>query len=189
MLNVPDPIAVALNAMGPSFFWVSSIVKIAVLAGLASVVLVQILGQTRVFLAVGKDGLLPKRMSKINAKTRTPIVASITAVLACMILAGTFPVEILAQLVSMLTLFIFGIVCLGVWILRHTHPEFKRPFKVPLVPWVPLLGILVCLGQMLCLPLITWGQFGFWLIVGFLIYFSYGIKHSVIRVKHTERKD
>lgn len=189
MLNVPDPIAVALNAMGPSFFWVSIIVKVAVLAGLASVVLIQLLGQTRIFLAVGKDGLLPKKISKVNKTTKTPLTASIITALACMLLAGLFPVEILAQLVSMLTLFIFAIVCLGVWILRHTHPEFKRSFKVPFVPWIPLAGILVCVGQMLFLPLITWAQFGLWLLVGALIYFSYGIKNSVIRVKHTAAKD
>lgn len=189
LLDVPDPIAVALDAMGPAFFWIALIVKVAVLAGLASVVLVQLLGQTRIFMAVGKDGLLPKKMSKINKKTRTPILSSVIAAGGCLILAGLFPVEILGQLVSMLTLFIFAIVCLGVWILRHTHPEFKRSFKVPFVPWIPLLGIIVCIGQMLFLPLVTWAQFGIWLLVGLLIFFGYGIKHSQIRLKHTAAKD
>ncbi len=188
-LDVPDPIAVALDAMGPSFFWVATIVKIAVLAGLASVVLVQLLGQTRVFLAIGKDGLLPKGFSKIHQKLRTPLTSSIITALGCLVLSGLFPVEILAQLVSMITLFIFGIVCLGVWILRHTHPEFKRPFKVPFVPWVPLLGIVTCLGQMLFLPAVTWLQLIIWLVVGAIIYFSYGIKHSKIRIEHTAAKD
>jgi APA family basic amino acid/polyamine antiporter len=181
LLDVSDPIAVALDAMGPSFFWVASIVKIAILAGLASVVLVQLLGQTRIFLAIGKDGLLPKPFSKLHHKYRTPITAAIITTVTAMVLAGLFPVEILGQLVSMMTLFIFAIVCLGVWILRHTHPEFKRPFKVPFVPLVPILGIVTCIGQMFFLPAVTWVQMVLWLIIGFAIYFSFGIKNSKIR--------
>lgn len=188
-LDVSDPIAVALDAMGPSFFWVSSIVKVAILAGLASVVLVQLLGQTRVFLAIGKDGLLPKKIAQIDKRFKTPLSASIITALGCMILSGLFPVEILGQLVSMMTLFIFAIVCLGVWILRHTHPEFKRSFKVPFVPWIPLLGILTCIGQMLLLPMVTWLQLIFWFAIGISLYFSYGIRHSKIRLQHTEAKD
>lgn len=185
LLNVSDPIAVALDAMGPAFFWVATIVKIAILAGLASVVLVQLLGQSRIFLAIGNDGLLPKAFSKVNKKSRTPIISCLITALATLVLSGLFPVEILGQLVSMMTLFIFAIVCLGVWILRHTHPEFKRPFKVPFVPWVPLLGILTCIGQMLCLPAITWVQMILWLAIGFTIYFTYSIKHSKIRLNHS----
>jgi APA family basic amino acid/polyamine antiporter len=185
LLDVTDPIAVALDAMGPAFFWVSTIVKIAILAGLASVVLVQLLGQSRIFLAIGNDGLLPNAFSKVHPKSRTPIVSCLVTALATLVLSGLFPVEILGQLVSMMTLFIFAIVCLGVWILRHTHPEFKRPFKVPLVPWIPLLGILTCVGQMLCLPAITWLQMILWLAAGFIIYFTYSIKHSKIRLNHT----
>ncbi len=188
-LDVPDPIAVALDAMGPDFFWVSSIVKVAILAGLASVVLVQLLGQTRVFMAIGKDGLLPKHFSKMSPKTRTPLSGSIITAVAVMVLAGLFPIEILGQLVSMMTLFIFGIVCLGVWILRHTHPEFKRPFKVPFVPLIPILGIVCCLGQMLVLPVISLLQMLAWLVIGLVIYFAYSIKHSKIRLQHTEAKD
>jgi APA family basic amino acid/polyamine antiporter len=106
-----------------------------------------------------------------------------------MVLSGLFPVEILGQLVSMMTLFIFAIVCLGVWILRHTHPEFKRPFKVPFVPLIPILGIATCIGQMLFLPAITWMQIILWMIVGLVIYFCYGYKHSKIRLEHTAAKD
>lgn len=181
LLNVADPIAVALDAMGPSFFWVVSIVKIAILAGLASVVLVQLLGQTRIFFAIGKDGLLPKAFSAIHQKYRTPVNGAIITTAVAMVLSGLFPVEILGQLVSMMTLFIFAIVCLGVWILRHTHPEFKRSFKVPFVPLIPILGILTCVGQMLFLPAVTWLQMIAWLIIGFAIYFAYSIKHSKIR--------
>lgn len=185
LLNVSDPIAVALDAMGPSFFWVVTIVKVAILAGLASVVLVQLLGQSRIFLAIGKDGLLPEPFSKIHAKTRTPMISCLVTTLATMALAGLFPVEILGQLVSMTTLFIFAIVCLGVWILRHTHPEFKRPFKVRFVPLIPILGMITCVGQMLVLPVITWLQLIIWMAIGLIIYFTYSIKHSKIRIKHT----
>lgn len=185
LLDVPDPIAVALDAMGPSFFWVASFVKAAILAGLASVVLVQLLGQSRIFLAIGKDGLLPPAFSKVHPKYRTPTTACFATTAATMFLAGFFPIEILGQLVSMMTLFIFAIVCLGVWILRYTHPEFHRPFKVPLVPWIPLAGILTCFGQMLCLPAITWLQMLLWLSIGVIIYFTYSIKHSKIRIQHT----
>ncbi|MBX7066807.1 MAG: amino acid permease [Parachlamydiales bacterium] len=187
-LNVPDPIAVALDAIG-GYKWLASIVKVAILAGLASVVLVQLLGQTRIFMAIGKDGLLPKQFCKMSAKTRTPITGTIITAGATMVLSGLFPVEILGQLVSMMTLFIFAIVCLGVWILRHTHPEFKRPFKVPLVPLIPFLGIATCLGQMLFLPAITWLQIILWFAVGLCIYFLYGYKHSKIRLEHTAAKD
>ncbi|HSX11469.1 MAG TPA: amino acid permease [Chlamydiales bacterium] len=189
LLNVSDPMAVALNAMGPSYFWVALIVKVAILAGLSSVVLVQLLGQTRVFLAIGQDGLLPKSMSKVHPKFRTPYVATIATTLIAMVLSGLFPIDILGQLVSMVTLFIFAIVCVGVWVLRHTHPEFKRPFKVPFVPWVPLLGIIACLSQMLMLPAVTWLQLLIWIAIGFVIYFAYGMKHSRIRRTHTGIKN
>ena len=189
LLGVSDPIAVALDAMGPSFFWVASIVKIAILAALASVVLVQLLGQTRIFLAIGRDGLLPKKFAKMSPKTRTPLTGSVITAVATMVISGLFPVEILGQLVSMMTLFIFAIVCLGVWILRHTHPEFKRPFKVRFVPLIPLCGILACFGQMLVLPAVSWLQLIGWLVIGLIIYFGYSIKHSKIRIEHTAAKE
>lgn len=188
-LNVADPIAVALDHMGPAFFWVASIVKVAILAGLASVVLVVLMSQTRVFMAMGNDGLLPGKFAKIHPKTRTPVFASLVTAIAALLLSGLFSVDILGQLVSMTVLLIFAIVCLGVWILRKTHPEFNRPFKVPLVPWIPLAGILTCVAQMLCLPLVTWLQLGLWLVVGFFVYFGYSIRNSKIRKEHTAAKD
>lgn len=185
LLGVSDPMAVALDAMGPAFFWVSFIVKLAILAGLASVVLVQLLGQSRVFMAIGKDGLLPHAFSKIDKKTRSPIFSIAITALAAMLLSGFFSVDVLAQLVSMTTLLIFAIVCLGVWILRHTHPEFKRPFKVPFVPWVPLAGIVTCGIQMLCLPMMIWLQLILWIALGLIIYFGYSFHNSKIRKGHS----
>lgn len=187
LLGVPDPMSVALDAMGPNFFWISSLVKVAILAGLTSVILVQLLGQTRVFLAIGNDGLLPKFFAKIHRTFRTPFISTLIATIFTAIISSLFPVEILGQLVSMMTLFIFAIVCLGVLILRHTHPQFHRPFKVPLVPYIPIAGILACIAQMLCLPSITWIQMILWFIFGLAIYFLYGIKHSKIRKNYTAK--
>ncbi len=180
-LGVPDPMSVALDAMGPQFFWLGTAVKLAILAGLASVVLVQILGQTRVFMAIGQDGLLPKTIATIHPKTKTPLTATIIATVATILLAGSFTVDVLGQLVSMVTLFIFAIVCLGVLVLRKREPHVHRPFKVPFVPWVPLLGIFFCIAQMLALPLVTWIQMILWFIVGIILYFTYGLKHSKIQ--------
>ena len=180
-LGVPDPMSVALQAMGSKFLWLKFLVKIAIIAGLASVVLVQLLGQTRIFFAMSKDGLIPKPFSQINKTTRTPIFASVITSLVAIVIAGLFSVNILGQLVSMTTLFIFGMVCVGVLLLRYTHPEFKRGFKVPFVPYVPFLGALVCLGQMCFLPLASWVLLLGWLSVGLVVYFRYGIKNSKLR--------
>ncbi len=151
LLNVPDPMAVALQAMGSKFFWFKFIVKIAILAGLTTVVLVQMLGQSRMFLAMSKDGLLPAPFGAVHPKTKTPVISSFITMLIVALIGGLFSVEILAQLVSITTLFIFGIVCLGVLVLRRTHPKFHRSFKVPFVPFLPLLGIAACFGQMFML--------------------------------------
>ncbi len=189
LLHVADPMSVALDAMGPAFYWVAFIVKCAILAGLASVVLVQLLGQSRLLMAIGKDGLLPKVFSNIHKTRRSPVFATLVTTAVAMLLSGLFSVDILGQLVSMTTLMIFAIVCLGVLVLRKTHPEFKRPFKVPLVPWIPIAGIITCVSQMLCLPLVTWIQLGAWLLLGFAVYFAYGLRHSKIRIQQTAAKD
>ncbi len=180
-LGVPDPMSVALNAMDPKLFWIKLIVKFAILAGLTSVVLVQLLGQTRIFYAISGDGLLPPAFSRVHPKTKTPLFTTLIIALVAMFIAGLFPINVLGQLVSMTTLFLFTIVCAGVWILRKRHPEFERSFRVPFVPWVPLTGILACVLQMLFLPLSTWIQMGLWVALGLAVYFSYGIKKSKIR--------
>ena len=182
-LNVPDPMAVALKAMGQKVFWMQFAIKIAILAGLTTVVLVQMLGQSRMFLAISNDGLLPKAFSKVHPKTRTPIFGTWVTAIVCMIIGGLFSVEILAQFVSITTLLIFAIVCLGVLVLRRTHPEFPRTFKVPFVPLIPGLGILTCVAQMGMLPLVTWAQLIGWMAVGLIIYFTYSIHHSHIKKK------
>lgn len=180
-LGVPDPMSVALNVMGPHFKWLKIVVKLAIIAGLTSVSLVQFLGQTRVFMAMSRDGLLPQKFHKLHPKLESPLFSCILTGLVAMFLVGLFPVNILGELVSMATLFLFTIVCLGVLILRKTHPEFQRKFKVPFVPWVPLLGACACVAQMCFFPLFVWIEFMAWLLIGLVIYFSYSMKHSYIR--------
>ncbi|MBI3508981.1 MAG: amino acid permease, partial [Chlamydiia bacterium] len=153
-LGVADPMSVALNALGPTFFWLKFIVKIAIVAGLASVVLVQLLGQTRIFYSIGKDGLLPSAFCKVHPKLKTPLFSSIFTGIVSLVIAGLFPINILGELVSLTTLFLYAIVCFGVLVMRRRHPELKRPFKVPLVPLIPILGILTCVGQMCFLDLV-----------------------------------
>ncbi len=180
-LNVPDPIAVAINAMGPGFIWLRYVLKIAILAGLASVCLVMLMGQTRIFYTMANDGLLPPLFGKVSKKTGTPLFTTLVVILIGMLVAALFPVVILAQLVNMGTLFIFAIVCFGVLVLRYTQPLLHRPFKTPLLPWIPLAGTLACLVLMLALPGVTWVQFAAWTLFGCWVYFVYGQKHSRVR--------
>ena len=181
-LDVADPIAVAVNALGAHFIWLRLFIKIAILAGLTSVVMVMLLGQTRIFYTMAHDGLLPPRFHKVNKKTETPLFTTIIVVLAAVIIAGLFPVGILGQLVSMATLLVFGIVCFGVLVLRFRQPKLHRPFKVPFAPWVPLFGALASFTQMLFLPGVTWLQLIVWLALGCYVYFKYSIHHSKIRL-------
>lgn len=182
-LNVADPIAVAVNVLGPKFLWLRLFVKIAILAALTSVVLVMLLGQTRIFYTMAHDGLLPKKLGHINDKHHTPLFTTGLVTLVGMVIAGIFPVLVIGQLVVMATLLAFAIVCFGVLVLRYKQPLLHRPFKVPFSPWVPLIGTIVCIAQMCALPLGTWIQFLGWTAVGCIIYFTYSIKHSKLRVK------
>jgi basic amino acid/polyamine antiporter, APA family len=181
LLNVADPMSVGLDAMGPKLVWLKFIVKFAILAGLSSVVLVQLLAQTRIFMAMSKDGLIPHSFAKVHPKTHTPLFCSILTGLIAMVISGLFPLAILGQIVTMSTLLIFAIVCLGVLILRYKQPELKRPFKVPFSPYVPAAGILSCLGLIGFLPAITWLQVLCWLAIGIAVYFMYSRHHSKLR--------
>ena len=183
LLGVADPIAVAVNALGPNFVWLRLFIKLAILAGLTSVILVMILGQTRIFYTMAQDGLLPKKFCEIHKKTHTPLFSTILITLVAMIIAGLFPVGILGQLVSMGTLLVFAMVCFGVLILRYKQPSLHRPFKVPFAPWVPLIGALASIIQMLFLPGVTWLQLIIWLAISCYVYFKYSIHHSLIRKK------
>jgi len=177
-LNVPDPIAVGIDAAGPSLAWLRPVVKIGAIAGLSSVILVMLLGQPRIFYTMSKDGLLPPVFSAVHPKFRTPWLASLVTGAAAMTFAGLLPIGLLGELVSIGTLFAFAIVCAGVLVLRYTDPEIPRPFRTPLVPWVPIAGILATVYLMLGLPVDTWARLIIWMLLGLVIYFAYGRRHS-----------
>lgn len=181
LLNVADPIAVGVNAMGEGLFWLRPVIKIAAIAGLSSVILVLLMGQPRIFYSMSKDGLLPPIFSKIHPKYKTPYTSTIITGTIAMILAGILPINLLGELVSIGTLLAFAIVCIGIIVLRVKRPDIPRAFKTPLVPLIPLLGAGICLLQMLSLPIGTWARLIAWMFIGIVIYFLYGIKKSKLR--------
>jgi APA family basic amino acid/polyamine antiporter len=180
-LNVADPIAVGVNAMGEGLFWLRPIIKIAAIAGLSSVILVLLMGQPRIFYSMSKDGLLPPIFSKIHPRFKTPYASTIITGSVALILSGILPINILGELVSIGTLLAFAMVCIGIIILRVKRPDIPRSFKTPWVPLIPLLGAGICILQMASLPWETWARLLAWMAIGFVIYFTYGIRKSKIR--------
>jgi APA family basic amino acid/polyamine antiporter len=178
-LNVSAPVALAIDATGVG--WGSILVKIGAVFGLATVMLVMLLGQTRVFYSMSKDGLLPKWASAIHPKFRTPWITTIVFGSFAAIMPAFLPIDKLSELVNIGTLLAFTIVSAGVWVLRVRHPEMHRPFKTPLVPLVPFLGIVSALFLMSRLSAITWEVMIVWLIIGLVVYFSYSLKHSKVQ--------
>ncbi len=189
-LGVPDPMAVAVNAMqsaeGEPLYWLRHIVKLGAIAGLTSVILVLLLGQPRILYTMAKDGLLPQFFSAVHPKFRTPARATLLTGSIAAVIAGLFPIGILGELVSIGTLLAFTIVCIAVIVLRYERPDLPRPFRVPWMPVIPILGALVSLVQMLSLPLDTWIRLLGWMALGLLIYAVYGRHHSVVR-QQTQR--
>jgi APA family basic amino acid/polyamine antiporter len=179
VLNVADPVAVGIDATGVS--WGSLLVKIGAVFGLFTVMLVMLLGQSRVFYSMSKDGLLWKWASAIHPKFRTPWISTIIVGVIVAFLPAVLPIDKLSKLVNMGTLLAFAIVCTGVWILRVRQPDLPRPFKTPLVPLVPILGIGGALYLMYTLPRLTWEVLVGWLLIGLIIYFGYSVKHSKVQ--------
>jgi basic amino acid/polyamine antiporter, APA family len=181
-LNVADPLAVGIDATGLT--WFSPIVKISALFGLFSTMLVQLLGQSRIFYSMSRDGLLPDLFGQVHPRFRTPHLSTVMTGAVVALTAGFVPLRTLSELVSIGSLLAFTLVCLGVVILRRIRPDQPRPFRVPGVPWVPAAGALVCLAQMAALPWATWERLIVWLAVGLAIYFMYSRRRA--RVKRTE---
>jgi len=177
-LNVPHPVFVAIERAGPGLKWLGYLVNIGAIAGLASVVLVMLMGQPRIFFTMANDGLLPAVFGKVHPKFRTPYVSTIVTGIVAALIAGLFPIGLLGELVSIGTLLAFVIVCGGILVLRRTQPDIPRPFRTPLVPLVPLLGILICGYMMYGLPTDTWLRLAIWMALGLAIYFAYGRRHS-----------
>ena len=176
-LNVPAPVVVALGAV-PQLMWLRVFTDVGAILGLASVVLVMLMGQPRVFYSMARDGLLPAVFGKVHPKFKTPYVTTIVTGTVAAAVAAFFPIGLLGELVSIGTLLAFVIVCGGVWVLRVRSPEMHRPFKVAFVPLVPILGIVSCVGLMLSLPGDTWKRLIIWMVIGMVIYFLYSRSHS-----------
>ncbi|MGE4170266.1 MAG: amino acid permease [Candidatus Margulisiibacteriota bacterium] len=176
-LNVADPIAVGINAAGPGLAWLRPFIKLGAIFGLSSVILVMIMGQSRIFYAMAKDGFLPKVFSRVHEKWHTPYITTLISGLAAMVIAGLFPIGLLGELVSIGTLLAFAIVCIAVLVLRKTKPDLHRPFRTPWVPVVPVLGATAAFVQMAALPKDTWIRLVAWMAIGLLIYYFYSRKH------------
>ena len=178
-LNVPDALAVGMEPTGVK--WGSLLVKIGALGGLTSTMVVMLLGQSRIFFSMSKDGLLPKFFSTVHPKFRTPYISSLTVGLVVAVFASTIPLDALGEMTNIGTLLAFVIVCAGILVLRRRSPELVRPFRAPLMPFTGIAGIVICFGLMLGLPLATWLRLFVWLAIGLVIYFTYGQKHSRVQ--------
>ncbi len=191
------PVAIAIEHMGyagangviiPSYPWLNTSIIIAILLGYASVILVMLMGQSRVFYSMSKDGLLPNIFSKLHTKFRTPARSNLFFMVFVSLFAAFVPGRIVGEMTSIGTLFAFILVCIGILVLRKFNPDAPRAFKTPLVPLVPVLGVLVCFGMMAFLPFDTWIRLIVWMLIGLDVYLFYGIKHSVINAGKTESK-
>jgi basic amino acid/polyamine antiporter, APA family len=171
-LNVASPLSFAAQSTGLT--WLPVVINIGALCGLSSVMIVNLLAQSRIFYSMSRDGLLPEMFARLHPRFRTPHITTALTGIVVAIASGLFPIGLLGQLVSMGTLLAFAIVCGGVLILRKVGPEMKRPFRTPGMPWVPAAGVLVCLYLMAGLPLPTWIRLFVWLVIGFAIYFGFG---------------
>ncbi|MDB5249553.1 MAG: amino acid permease [Segetibacter sp.] len=191
------PVALAIDKMGspdaagviqPDYPWLNRAIIVAILAGYSSVILVMLMGQSRVFFSMSKDGLIPKIFSTINPVTQTPAKNNLLFMLFVSLFAAFVPARVVGEMTSIGTLFAFILVCIGIWVMRVKMPEIPRSFKTPMVPLVPILGIFTCLFMMAFLPPDTWIRLLVWMLIGMDIYLAYGVKHSHLGNGTTTRK-
>jgi basic amino acid/polyamine antiporter, APA family len=175
-LNVAAPVAVAIDKT--PYLWLNKMIKIGIICGFTSVILVMLLGQSRVFYSMSRDGLVPKVFSDIHAKWRTPWKSNLLFMLFVAPFSGFLPLQVVGHMTSIGTLFAFVIVCGAVWIMRRTHPDQPRPFKTPLVPLVPILGMIWNFAMMYSLGIDNWIRLIVWLIIGQIVFFLYSRHHS-----------
>jgi basic amino acid/polyamine antiporter, APA family len=172
----------------PAQPWLNRAIVVAILFGYSSVILVMLMGQSRVFFSMSKDGLMPKIFSAVNPKTQTPAKNNLFFMLFVSAFAAFVPARVVGEMTSIGTLFAFILVCIGVWVMRKKMPELKREFKTPMVPLIPILGIATCLFMMVFLPMDTWIRLLVWMLIGLDIYLVYGVKHSKLGNGTTSRK-
>jgi APA family basic amino acid/polyamine antiporter len=178
-LNVAAPLSVALSRIPHP--WLGTAMNLAVLAGLTSVMLVMLLGQSRVFYSMSRDGLLPPVFSRVHPRFRTPWLSNLLLMLFVSLFAAFAPISVVGSMTNIGTMFAFALVCGGIIIMRRTHADAPRPFRTPLVPLVPILGIACNFGLMLGLGKGNWARLVVWLAIGMLIYFMYGRHNSGLR--------
>ena len=175
-IDVKAPLATAFQSVGQNT--IATIIAYGALAGITSVILVLLMGQSRVFFAMSRDRLLPPVFSRVSQRYGTPYRTTIVTGFVVAALAFFFPLKTLAELVNIGTLFAFVLVAIGVIVLRRTRPELDRPFRVPMVPLVPILSVLASGWLMLNLQTSTWIRFAVWMLIGFVVYFGYSMRHS-----------
>ncbi|MFA9188834.1 amino acid permease [Flavobacterium sp. FBOR7N2.3] len=183
------PVAIAVEAMGPTgangmitpaYPWLNNAILLAILGGYSSVILVLLMGQSRVFFSMSRDGLIPKVFSEVHEKFRTPAKNNLLFMVIVSVFAAFVPARVVGEMTSIGTLFAFILVCLGVLIMRKKMPEAPRAFRTPFVPFVPIAGVVVCLFMMVFLPLDTWIRLIVWMMIGFDLYLFYGMKNSAL---------
>ena len=179
-------VAFAIKTYMPGYEWLGTLVTVAILAGFSSVILVMLMGQSRVFYSMSKDGLVPKVFSELHPKFRTPFKSNALLLIFVGLFAGFVPGSIAGDLTSFGTLFAFVLVCAGIWVLRVKNPTAERPFKTPLVPLVPILGMVVCSAMILSLGKDTLISALIWMVAGLFIYFLYSKKNSILRKENKQ---
>lgn len=178
MLDVKNPVAFALQFVHQD--WVAGFISLGAITGITTVLLVMMYGQTRLFFAMSRDGLLPKALGEVSPKTQTPVKSTLIVATLCSVFGGLVPLNKLAELTNFGTLFAFIVVSVGVMVLRKKNPDLPRAFRVPMVPLIPILAIIFCGYLLVSLPVFTWIGFVIWLIIGIAVYFSYGRYNSVL---------